>query len=67
MVVDAMEGEGDLREAIAGAATDKGLFIRELTRHRATLESIFVDLIDPSGEPRLTTEGNGAERAGVIS
>ncbi len=67
VVVDAMEGEGDLREAIAGAAADKGLFIRELSRKRATLESIFVDLIDPSKDVRLTTEGNGAEHAGVIS
>jgi len=48
VVVNAMPNEGDLREPIAGAAEDKGLFIRELTHEKPTLESIFMSLIDPS-------------------
>lgn len=48
VVVNAVPNEGDLREPIAGAAEDKGLFIRELIQVRPTLESIFMNLIDPS-------------------
>lgn len=48
VIVNAMPNEGDLREPIAGAAEDKGLFIRELSQKRPTLESIFMNLIDPS-------------------
>ncbi len=46
VIVNAMPNESDLREPIAGAAEDKGLFIRELSQHRQTLESIFMSLID---------------------
>jgi len=36
----------DLREPIAGAAWDAGLFVRELSRSSATLESYFLGLLD---------------------
>ena len=48
VIVSALPNEGDLREPIAGAAEDKGLFIRELSQQRQTLESIFMSLIDPT-------------------
>ncbi len=50
IIVNALPNEGDLREPIAGAAEDKGLFIRELTKQHHTLESIFMNLIDPSSD-----------------
>ncbi len=63
VIVSAMPNEGDLRETIAGAAEDKGLFIRELTQQKPTLESIFMNLIDPlssasvsSSQAPITTE-----------
>jgi len=56
VVVNALPNEGDLREPIAGAAEDKGLFIRELTQQKPTLESIFMSLIDPTPiAPNMTT------------
>ena len=51
VIVNAVPGEGDLREPLAGAAEDKGLFIRELSRQRQSLESIFMNLIDPAQLP----------------
>ncbi|CAN0580834.1 unnamed protein product, partial [Laminaria digitata] len=53
--VEAAHGEQDLREAIAAAAEDQGLFIRELRTLVPTLESLFVQLVDtasPSPTPR---------------
>lgn len=44
--VEAAHGEHDLREAIAAAAEDHGLFIRELRTLVPTLESLFVQLVD---------------------
>lgn len=52
--VEAAPGEPDLRESIAAAADDQGLFIRELRTLAPTLESLFVQLVDtaaPAGEP----------------
>ncbi|MBO6512857.1 MAG: ABC transporter ATP-binding protein [Phycisphaerales bacterium] len=58
IIINAVNGEGDLREPIAGAAEDKGLFIRELTKQRQSLESIFMGLIDPA--PTHTPAGPAA-------
>ncbi len=44
--VEAAPGETDLRESIAAAADDHGLFIRELRRLVPTLEALFVQLVD---------------------
>ncbi|HCT45373.1 MAG TPA: hypothetical protein DF699_09185 [Phycisphaerales bacterium] len=44
--LEAAPGEQDLREAIAAAAEDHGLFIRELRTLMPTLESLFVQLVD---------------------
>ena len=64
LTVTAVPGAADLREAIAGAAADAGLFIRELRPERPTLESLFVHLVDEarmeSGEAVLGAE-TGAE------
>ncbi|MEZ6318128.1 MAG: ABC transporter ATP-binding protein [Phycisphaerales bacterium] len=46
LVVESDGGAGDRREAIAGAAADAGFFVRELTRERQSLESLFVRLVD---------------------
>ncbi len=48
--LEAAPGEADLREAIAAAADDHGLFIRELRKVVPTLESLFVQLVD-TAEP----------------
>ena len=48
-VVLAAPGAPDLREPIAGALEDRGLFVRELTRVTPTLESLFIHLIDEAG------------------
>ena len=45
----AAPGAPDLREPIAGALEDRGLFVRELTRITPTLEALFVHLIDQAG------------------
>lgn len=47
--------EPDLREPIAGAAEDHGLFVRELTRVRPTLESYFMRLIESPADSRTET------------
>lgn len=41
----------DLREPIAGALEDRGLFVRELTRVTPSLEALFIHLIDEAGKP----------------
>lgn len=41
----------DLREPIAGALEDRGLFVRELTRVTPSLESLFIHLIDQTALP----------------
>jgi hypothetical protein len=48
--VEARPGAGDLREALAGAAADAGLFVRELTTQRRSLEEVFIALVDEAGE-----------------
>lgn len=45
-VVHAAPDAQDLREPIAGALEDRGLFVRELTRVTPSLEAFFVRLID---------------------
>ncbi|MEM9373438.1 MAG: ABC transporter ATP-binding protein [Planctomycetota bacterium] len=45
-VVHAAPDAPDLREPIAGALEDRGLFVRELTRVTPSLESLFVRLMD---------------------
>lgn len=45
-IVHAAPGAPDLREPIAGALEDRGLFYRELTRVTPSLESLFIHLID---------------------
>lgn len=48
--LEAEPRESDLREAIAAAAEDHGLFIRELRTLMPTLESLFVQLVDTASE-----------------
>jgi ABC-2 type transport system ATP-binding protein len=55
--LEAEPGEGDLREAIAAAAEDHGLFIRELRTLMPTLESLFVQLVDTAAEPDPNRSG----------
>lgn len=43
-------GTPDLREALAKAASDAGLIVRELRRDEPSLEELFVRLIDAAGE-----------------
>ena len=50
--VVAEPGAPDLREAIAGAAADAGLFLRELIRERTTLEAVFVALTESAANDR---------------
>lgn len=57
-IVHAMPDSGDLREPIAGALEDRGLFVRELTRVTPSLETMFVRLMDDaSPDDPATTEG----------
>lgn len=44
--IESAPKEHDLREALAAAAEDHGLFIRELRKVVPTLESLFVQLVD---------------------
>lgn len=46
VIVHAAPGTPDLREPIAGALEDRGLFVRELTRVTPSLEALFIHLID---------------------
>jgi len=50
-VVHALPDAHDLREPIAGALEDRGLFVRELTRVTPSLESMFVRLMDDAPPP----------------
>lgn len=50
--VESVEGHPDLRESIAGVCEDSGVFVRELTKERATLESYFMRLIDDAAPAR---------------
>ncbi|MEZ6244223.1 MAG: ABC transporter ATP-binding protein [Phycisphaerales bacterium] len=47
--VEGEPGAGDLREALAGAAADAGLFVRELRPERETLEEVFVRVVESGG------------------
>lgn len=44
--VETAAGAGDLREPISRACTGAGLVVRELTRERATLERVFMELVE---------------------
>ncbi|MFK7882610.1 MAG: ABC transporter ATP-binding protein [Phycisphaerales bacterium] len=61
-VVHAAPNAHDLREPIAGALEDRGLFVRELTRVTPSLESLFVKLIDDAGptNPVSALEGEAS-------
>jgi len=50
--LESAPNERDLREAIAAAADDHGLFIRELRKIVPTLESLFVQLVDTASDVR---------------
>jgi ABC-2 type transport system ATP-binding protein len=52
VVVHAVPGTPDLREPIAGALEDRGLFVRELTRVTPSLEALFIHLIDETAAPQ---------------
>ena len=47
--VEAGRGTADLREALAGAATGAGAAVREISRERAGLERVFLELMEESG------------------
>ncbi len=49
LLVEGEPGAGDLREALAGAAADAGLFVRELRGERDTLEDVFVRTVEADG------------------
>ena len=51
IVLEAAPGEVDLREAIAATTEDRGLFVRELSRNTASLESLFIHLVDTANDP----------------
>jgi ABC-2 type transport system ATP-binding protein len=59
-VVLAQPDAPDLREPLAGALEDRGLFVRELTRVTPSLESLFVRLIDDANAPTTPTTGGSA-------
>jgi len=62
--IDAAPDAPDLREPIAGAAWDQGLFVRELSRSRATLESYFLGLLDDApASDRVAESDRGARGA----
>ncbi len=46
--VEGEPGAGDLREGLAGAAADAGLFVRELRPDRESLEEVFVRVVEGS-------------------
>jgi len=50
LCVEGSPGAGDLREALSGGAADAGLFVRELTARRRSLEEVFVALVDEANE-----------------
>jgi ABC-2 type transport system ATP-binding protein len=54
-VVLAAPNAPDLREPIAGALEDRGLFVRELTRVTPSLEALFIHLIDEAAPPPAGT------------
>ncbi len=60
IIVEAAPGETDLRESIAATTEDRGLFVRELTRNTASLESLFVHLVDTANDPTYTRIEQGA-------
>ncbi|MBL4591241.1 MAG: hypothetical protein JKY96_04710 [Phycisphaerales bacterium] len=51
------QAETDLREAIAATTEDRGLFVRELTRNAASLESLFIHLVDTANDPSYSRIG----------
>ncbi len=59
--VEAAHGEQDLREAIAAAAEDHGLFIRELRTLVPTLESLFIQLVDTAAHTPEPINAAGPE------
>jgi len=71
LIVTADPSAPDLREPLAGACADAGLFLREITRPRPTLEHVFMRLIqapdhtpasgnDTPDEPAETPSGGHA-------
>jgi len=56
-IVHATPDAPDLREPIAGALEDRGLFVRELTRVTPSLESLFVRLMDEAAPAAESTAG----------
>jgi ABC-2 type transport system ATP-binding protein len=53
-------GAGDLREAIARALAGAGLVVRELRPPAASLEDLFVDLVEGDARPSTSAPGEGA-------
>lgn len=47
----ARPGSPDLREQIAAAAQQQGILLRELRAQAPTLEGVFMDIMEKSGEP----------------
>ena len=60
--VTAEPGRGDLREAIAQAASRAGLVVRELRREAPSLESLFLDMIEVERRTGETPVLHGGER-----
>jgi gliding motility-associated transport system ATP-binding protein len=59
--IEAAAGEGDLREAIAAAGEDQGLFIRELRKLVPTLESLFIQLVDTAAPSPAPVPAQGGD------
>ena len=62
-VVHAAPSAPDLREPIAGALEDRGLFVRELTRVTPSLEALFIHLIDEAAAPPTPARGSDQPEA----
>jgi ABC-2 type transport system ATP-binding protein len=63
-VIQSRKGAPDLREAIAQAAMQNGIMLRELRTDAVTLERVFLRLIEEVETP--TPEAEDEESAGVI-
>ncbi len=62
VIVEPPESAGDLREALARAAQEAGLLVRELRRDAVSLEQLFIELTsDPA--PTEPAPDSAAERA----
>lgn len=65
-IVLAAPNTPDLREPIAGALEDRGLFVRELTRVTPSLESLFIHLIDEAASTPTPARADEPAEPGAV-